>query len=181
MVLSFMSTSSPIDQPLPTRSLGWLTWLTALGIIYGSLLPFEYRAIPLDQAVDIFRHIKWLDLDIESRADWVANLILYLPFGFSTCGALSRTTLAGAILLALLLGTFLAVSVEFAQIWAAPRTVSLNDIVAEIAGTGLGALAWSLGGRMSLRVMRSARAGGPDAVSAAFGLYVLAYAFLALF
>jgi VanZ family protein len=170
----------PSTQPYPHRALGWLAWLTGLAIIYGSLVPFEYRAVSLHQAIEIFSHVEWLNLGIDNRADWIANLVLYFPFGFFTCGALNRHSLAGAVIITALLGIVLAVVVEFTQIWAAPRTVSLNDIIAEIAGSGLGIVGWVLWGKTFFHALRTALVGGPGAAQAALGLYLTAYIFLVL-
>jgi VanZ family protein len=75
----------------------------------------------------------------------------------------------------------LAASVEFVQIWASPRTVSLNDIVAELGGAAIGIVVWVLWGPLAVRTLRTALTGGPQAVSAALSLYLLAYAAIALF
>jgi glycopeptide antibiotics resistance protein len=107
--------------------------------------------------------------------------LLYLPFGFLACGAISRWTSAAAIAATALLGLSLAVSVEFAQIWAVPRTVSLDDIIAECLGTGLGILLWVSSGKWVVRAIRTAFAGGRGTVSAVLVLYLLAYSFIALF
>ncbi len=169
------------DLSLPFRWLNWLGLLVALFIVYGSLVPFEYRAAPLDQGIAQFIHIKWLNIQVGGRADWVANLVLYLPFGFFVCGALSKRSLLLAMLVTGILGAVLAAGVEFLQIWAEPRTVSLNDIVAEIAGTFVGIFVWSLFGRRLVRMTQRVLAGGPLALRAAIILYILAYCLIALF
>lgn len=120
----------------------WLAW--TVFVVYGSLLPFDYRALTLDQAIDGFRHMPFLRLGIESRADWVANGVLYVPVGLLT----TRLLLAMfggrvaplAMLLAVMFGVVLAGAVEFAQQFFPPRTVSQNDLIAECLGTLLGAL-----------------------------------------
>ena len=84
-----------LPQRIPYRALGWLAALTTFGIIYGSLLPFEYRPLPLDVAIYRFRHLSWINVGEGGRADLVANLVLYLPFGFFTCAVLGRRTLVG--------------------------------------------------------------------------------------
>ena len=166
---------------LPFRTLSRLSWAYAFFIVYGSLVPFEYRAATWDQALHQFAHIQWLDIDLESRADWVANLVLYVPFGFLANGALCKRSAVLGALLAAILGSVLAVGVEFAQIWAAPRTVSLNDILAEMVGTYLGIALWLMWGKRLVRTTQTVLAGGPDAVGAALALYVLAYSFISLF
>jgi VanZ family protein len=170
-----------VDHPTVGTWLGRAAWITAFAIVYGSLVPFQYRPVSWQQAVESFAHLKWFDLGVEARADWVANLVLYLPFGFFACGALGRRSLALGIVLAALFGVSLAIGVEFAQIWAAPRTVSLNDVVAESAGTIIGVVIWTVAGPRLIRAVSTTLAGGRPAVAAALTLYLLAYAFLALF
>ena len=159
----------------------WLGLLVTFGIIYGSLLPFEYRAATMHEAIYEYSHISWLDLGVESRADWVANLVLYVPLGFFVCGSLGKRRLLVAIFLTTLIGAALSASVEFIQIWAAPRTVSLNDIVAEFVGTCLGITAWVLFGKRIVHYARLMSTNGPEAVRAAVILYVLVYCFVTLF
>ena len=51
-------------------------------VVYGSLVPFELREHTLGQAIEQFRHIAYLKLGVASRADWVANIVLYVPLSF---------------------------------------------------------------------------------------------------
>ena len=44
-------------------------------VVYGSLVPLQYKAIPLNEAWAAFQNIPFLQLGVESRADWVANAI----------------------------------------------------------------------------------------------------------
>jgi len=169
------------DLSFPHRTLARLSLFTASLLVYGSLVPFEFRAIPLDQGIDQFAHIQWLDIVISERADWVANLILYAPLGFLLCGALSRRNLFLAMLVTAIVGAVLAVGIEFLQIWVEPRTVSLNDIVAEIAGTLVGIVAWASFGHRLVRAAQAVFRGGSQALPAALILYLLAYCFITLF
>ena len=61
---------------------GWLLLLYIVGVVYGSLIPFEVRPHTLPEAWDEFLHIRYLNLDVVSRADWIANIVLYIPLGF---------------------------------------------------------------------------------------------------
>ena len=54
-------------------------------VVYGSLVPFEYRALTWDQAVANFQHIEYLELGVVGRADWIANIVLYVPLAFRGC------------------------------------------------------------------------------------------------
>lgn len=167
-----------------------LPWLAALVytafVIYGSLVPLEFRAIPWDEAVARFAAIPWLKLGIGSRADWVANLILYIPLGYLLMGALAgRSKLpvvwGMSIPLSGLAIAGIALSIEFTQQFFPPRTVSLNDLYAEFVGGALGMLLWTLAGRPLSAVWHRFAQGGPRAVSAGLVGYVLAYLFLSLF
>jgi len=129
----------------------WLLCLVYLAfVVYGSLVPFEWRDVPLGQALTQFSHIRLLHLGAASRADWVANIVLYVPLAFLGCAALFGLRVEGllapvAALLVFLLCTAIAVAVEFTQIFFAPRTVSLNDLLAEAIGAGIGASLWLFG------------------------------------
>lgn len=119
-------------------------------VVYGSLVPLDFQPHAWDQAWGMFQNIHLLDVGTQGRADWVANGVLYVPVGFLTVTLLVRyrthPTLALALFGALLFSVLLAVSVEFAQLFFPPRTVSLNDVIAEFVGSILGAffaLRWS--------------------------------------
>lgn len=126
-------------------------WVLYIGfVVYGSLVPLDFQPHAWDQAWSMFRNIHLLDVGAQGRADWVANGVLYVPVGFLTVTLLVRYRTHPALVLALfaslLFSVLLAVTVEFAQLFFPPRTVSLNDIIAEFIGSILGAffaLRWS--------------------------------------
>ena len=126
--------------------LGWLVFAYTTFVIYGSLVPLKFTPRPLADAWAFFREIPYLDLGIGSRADWVANILLFVPLAFLWLAALTRN--AGPIRKAMvsclvLLACFaLSVAIEFTQIFFPPRTVSLNDIIAESIGAILGTIVW---------------------------------------
>lgn len=168
----------------------WLGWVVF--VIYGSLLPLEFHAVPWDTAVNSFMHMPWLNLGLASRIDWLANALIYFPLGYlATCAAMAGTTSPGeqtrgvppwaAALLFFCLGSALAWTVEFAQIFFPQRTVSLNDVLAECAGTAIGCVAGLLFGRPFVQLLaRAMFAEAPPLVSL-FWLYFLSYATLSLF
>lgn len=131
--------------------LAWLCW--SLFVVYGSLVPLDFQPVSLSVAFGRFSGARLLDVGVAGRADWVANGVLYLPFGLLGTTALagqSRTTVAA--LAVFLLGVGLALLVEFAQVFFPPRTVSLNDLLAESTGVAFGvllALMWLRGGARS--------------------------------
>lgn len=122
--------------PLPL----WLGYV--FFVIYGSLVPLQFQPRPFDQAWAAFQNIPYLQLGVGSRADWISNGVLYVPVGFLTAYLLAHSfqrlprfitaVVAGAFAVALALG------VEFSQLYFPPRTVSLNDLLAECIGSAIG-------------------------------------------
>ena len=127
----------------------WLGYVTF--VVYGSLVPLQFTPRPLEGAWAAFLQSPFLQLGMEGRADWVANGVLYVPVGFLTAVLLAGVSGRGGRWLAygaaVAFGFGLAIVVEFAQLFFPPRTVSLNDLLAEGIGAGLGvALAVGLAG-----------------------------------
>ena len=111
-------------------------------VVYGSLVPLDFKPLPLDQAWVVFQHTPMYKLGVASRADWIANGVLYIPVGFLTIHLLTQVFFKAKpvplYFLAGLASVALAVSVEFVQIFFPARTVSLNDIIAEWVGSLIG-------------------------------------------
>lgn len=114
-------------------------------VIYGSLVPLDFRPLPIEEAVASFRTIEYLKLGIVSRADWVSNILLFIPLAFFAMGVLDRRGMTTrlvcsvAVMLALVA---LSGAIEFTQLFFPPRTVSINDIIAETTGAAVGVAAW---------------------------------------
>jgi VanZ family protein/O-antigen ligase len=171
----------PDNTSVARLALGYLAL-----IVYGSLLPFHLNELSLATAWINFQHIPLLKLGVENRADLVANLLLYIPFGFLVCGWLvgenrRPSVLVTGMLLSLLFTTVVALAVEFTQQFFAPRTVSLNDLFAEFAGSVLGISLWPVIGKRLMHLTRSIFQGGAQARYALLGAYTLAYAVLSIF
>lgn len=117
-----------------------------LFVIYGSLVPLNFQHHSWQEASEAFSNIRYLNLEIGNRADWVANILLFVPLAFVWLGTMWHSTSVAwrivATLLVLLACTSLSVAIEFTQIFFPPRTVSLNDIYAETLGTFIGAFLW---------------------------------------
>jgi VanZ family protein len=158
----------------------------ALFIVYGSLVPLDFHPRPLADAWAAFQEIPYLRLGIASRADWVANILLYIPLAFLGSGAIaaasrSRTlSVTGAVSVAVLC-VALAFGIEFAQLFFPPRTVSKNDLIAETIGTVLGIAAWAFSGSHLSRLWQAFRAGGVHSWQAFAALYALGYLAYSLF
>src|SRR5687767_3277481 len=105
--------------------------------IYGSYVPWNYAPIDWNTTLERFGQTPYLNLGVGHRADWVANILLFVPLGF--CGLailtlgepspLRRTLAFGGVVC---LGCFLSLGIEFGQIWFPLRTVSQNDVLAEL-------------------------------------------------
>ncbi len=169
------------------RSHALLPYLAWLGfVIYGSLLPFELRDISLDQGIESFFNIRYLDLGVVSRADWVANILLYIPLAYLGCnwvaGKHRNAAMRGfAVFVVLFLCGVTAIGVEFTQTFFAPRTVSLNDLLAEGIGTLIGIFVWLTQERRIRSTWRALAQGGRQSILAAIAMYGVLYLLLALF
>jgi glycopeptide antibiotics resistance protein len=153
-------------------------------VIYGSLVPLDFKPMPLDQAIAQFRQVPFLELGIGSRADWVANLLLFIPLTFLWTGALAhgRGLVVGvsASLFVLVCAVALSVGIEFTQLFFPQRTVSQNDMFAEALGGLLGVAAWwSLGPRWMAwyQGWRKARAPAETAERLAWAYLVVTFAY----
>jgi VanZ family protein len=115
-------------------------------VIYGSLVPLNYQQHSWQWALETFRNISYLNLGIGSRADWVANILLFIPLAFLWQGTFWHSRNIVWRVLATLLVLFgcisLCVTIEFTQLFFPPRTVSLNDIYAETLGAIIGLTLW---------------------------------------
>ena len=131
-------------------------WLVFVGaaylffVVYGSLVPLNFHPIPMEAALKTFSAIPYLHLGIDSRADWVANALLFVPLAYLWSGVCwPRRSGVVRVLAGVLIGLAclaLAVGIEFTQIFFPGRTVSINDIVAEGIGGVTGVWLWALTG-----------------------------------
>ncbi|MCW5619769.1 MAG: VanZ family protein [Burkholderiales bacterium] len=148
----------------------------ALFIAYGSLLPFHYVPRSLESALAHFRSAPVQSVDLLAGTGWVANLLIYaaLAFPVTAWAERARGKTKGTALAVLLAGA-MAIAVEFAQIWFPPRTVSLNDLVAEFIGIGIGIVLWHGAGRKLTSLHMQLHVYAPSRARALFLLYVAAY------
>ncbi len=123
-----------------------LTCFWALALVYGSLVPLNYRPLDWEETFRRAREIPFLELGVQSRADWVANGLLFFPLGLLGAASLGWTGGTGrrtcGCIIAAAGGCLLAMALEVTQLWFPGRTVSQNDVLAEILGSCAGGLAW---------------------------------------
>jgi len=172
------------NQPERNTSITYAALAYLCFVIYGSLVPLDFHALPWNLALQHFGAIPWLAMDSISRADWVANLVLYVPLAFLLMWAQRPRSSAGywaASIVTLMVCVALALGIEFTQIYFPPRTVSLNDIVAEIIGSVLGVGLWlGMGEGIARRFTRLGKP-GDGALAAAFVLYLVGYLAVSFF
>ncbi len=152
-------------------------------VVYGSLVPLDYRPVPVDQAWQRFANAPLLVLGAGSRADWIANGVLYVPLGLLAARLFHRALRQWlvAIVMAWLGCVAVAFAVEYTQVFFPPRTVSQNDLVAELIGSAIGAALAPWVGGWSRRLTQPLAAGGPGVATHLLEAYALAYVVLCFF
>ena len=132
-------------------------------ILYGSLVPFTVRPLSFDTALETFSTRMSRGVSFESRSDWAANVILFVPLGFLAAGAVTVDRKRTAAVLAMIPAmTALSAAIEFCQLWFPARTTSVNDVAAETLGGAIGVGAWLAMGQAVTDRVRAVWAGlGP--------------------
>lgn len=166
-----------IEAAPPLRP-AWL-FATLAFIIYGSLVPLDFHPHTLAWAWEQFQQTPMLNLGIDSRADWIANGVLYFPAGFLLAerfaGRLRGLALGGTVLLSIVALACIAFGVEFTQLFFPPRTVSQNDLLAETIGGALGILLALPFSNAIRRIAAFRPAHGTQGVTLLLGSYMAAY------
>ena len=143
---------------LPGRAYLWLTLAFAAFVVYGSLVPLDFRFVPPDDAwAEFWRLWPW-PAEV-SRSDFAANVLLGVPLGFFGMGFLTRENARrrrwpAAVALLALCGLFSA-CVEFSQLYVPERTTSFSDIAAQIGGAAIGIALWFVAGARVTCYVRS--------------------------
>jgi len=111
----------------------------AAAILYGSFYPFNF-AIPTHGVGPIATFLastSWR----AGRGDFIANILLYLPFGFFFVQSLSPSRRKASVPVAVLCGAAMSLFVELTQYYDPGRVTSFSDFYTNSFGTLLGALA----------------------------------------
>jgi glycopeptide antibiotics resistance protein len=117
--------------------------MSAVFAAYISLVPFDFRALTASEARDAL--IGALDFAALSRSNFIANVALFVPFGFFAAGALGTRRHPRVRLAAILAVAFaVSVSIEALQVFVPGRTPSILDVAAQMTGTVLGLFGWRL-------------------------------------
>lgn len=154
--------------------MGKLWLLVATGIAYGSLFPFEFVRPYPDEG--LLSHLIRNALLRPSRGDVLANLILYLPFGFMGVWALPRRISgARAIVIVVALGILLSASIELAQAFTSGRTSSALDLALNLLSTAIGAVSARFTGGSNRQLLVQARHRFHDTFAAILAASWVAY------
>ena len=124
-----------------------MSFIFSILVIYASLVPLNFRPLLMTEALNRFSDIPFLSLGIDSRADWVSNILLFVPVGYLWAGTFlvntnSRVLIVIVTFCVVLFSVIFSLCIEFTQLWFPPRTVSQNDIFAESIGATIGGLLW---------------------------------------
>lgn len=131
----------------PGRLLRFVPMMIVMGaIVYGSLYPFAFHdAGPLRESIANLL-ASW-DRAPLSSGDMLANLLFYMPLGFTVTQAFGRASAkAAAVIVAFALGAVFSLSLELTQFYEFGRFSALSDVYLNITGSVLAAaLAWRAG------------------------------------
>jgi VanZ family protein len=126
------------------RNTGWLViGVVAAIIVYGSLYPLQFRVPPhgLGPVATFLASAGQLP----GRGDAIANILLYVPFGFFLLPNLPLRG-RGAVCATSAAGMLLSFGMELAQYYVPGRVTTLDDVVTNTLGALLGALAATAAG-----------------------------------
>lgn len=120
------------------------TCISAVFAAYIGLVPFRFESSPGATFLDTL--LRRAEFSITSRANFLANALLFVPVGVFGSGILIRRrhgrSIAAAGLGLLIGSTALSFLVEALQALTPERTPSMADVAAQIIGTIIGILAW---------------------------------------
>ena len=115
-----------------------------VAIVYGSLYPFEFRDSG-SFAADILHLAGTWKQGPQSRGDFLANLLLYMPLGLTIALAFGRSG-TRTLVIATACGAVVSLAIELAQFYDASRVSTLSDFYLNVASTLAGAMIGRLAG-----------------------------------
>ncbi len=165
---------------------GVATAAFGLALVYLNLIPLRFSWMSVDLWLSRAANMPWLEISLSGRADWMANLFMFVPFGLLLAYTLGRNQRSpggrvAAAVIGSLIVTALAFLIESLQLFVPQRTASLNDFLAGTLGGGLGIAIWlGAGDQIRTLVLESLRP-ARKTLLAGLTLYTLAYVLLSLF
>jgi VanZ family protein len=161
-----------------TRHYGWLALGFLAFAVYGSLVPLDCRPLAIGEAIDRYRAAWQVPIRVESRSDWLSNILLFIPLGFLVSGWLAvdrpRRAILAAVLAVPAASVMASAAIEFAQVYFPSRTVSPRDVVAETVGGAIGGALWLAAGPWLTRRARARASNGGGLAAWLLPAYLLA-------
>jgi glycopeptide antibiotics resistance protein len=172
----------------PTRrAYGWLAVAVMAFAVYASLIPFELRHLPLDSAWTEFRATMTAPAFWRiSRANFLANILLFVPVGFGLTGALlvdrpGRLAAIPAAFAVLPVSVAVSLTAEFLQVFVPARVPARSDVEAQTIGCLIGIAAWAATGPELTRWLRATQnQAREDRLARALAAYAAAWVFVNL-
>lgn len=165
---------------VPTRrTYAWLAVAAMAFAIYVSLIPFRLRGLPFWPALHTFAIvISTPEVGRVSRTNFLANLLLFIPIGFTLIGTLlvdrrprvlQSVAAAGTTLLS---GLAVSLTAEFLQMFAPGRVPARADVNAQTVGCLAGIAAWlAIGPALTLWLRGAQTRSASDRLSKALAGY----------
>lgn len=146
-----VATANPRDSRTrdsrPLEAKGALLLMVAV-ILLCTLFPYEFVGdAPPSHIGPLFGHDFWGQVEF---LDVIANLLLFLPLGFSVAWLARKRSLAGVTGLVLATSALLSFAVEFLQVYLPERDPSLVDVINNTAGGLLGSAVFHFWGNWIL-------------------------------
>jgi VanZ family protein len=108
------------------------------GIVFGSLYPFAFR-VPAE-GIGPVRALLESWSERPGRGDFLANILLYIPFGIFAMVSLRRGRgLCQRLLIVTVAGTMISITMELLQYFDETRVTAATDVYANLLGTAIGA------------------------------------------
>ena len=177
----------PLSPKPASRTYGWLALVLLAFAIYVSVIPLDLRAVPLNLAGPVFWESITSPNQQLSRTNFLANVLLFVPIGFSLMGMVladrrrSAIGWVAAFTVSMVISISASAIAEFLQVFAPSRVPSGLDIAAQMIGALLGVVIWSIAGSRLTNWARAALAGREqDRLSRLLSLYVAAWIFVNL-
>ena len=142
---------------LSARHFAVLTLAFTIFVVYGSFVPLTMRALSWDSATERYEKAMSKPVRIESKSDFAANVMLFVPLGFLAAGAIGVDRKRPLALVALIPAmAALSAAIEFGQLCFPDRNTTINDVAAETIGGVVGVGLWHLFGQNATNRFRSA-------------------------
>jgi VanZ family protein len=130
----------------------WIAAGTVAVIVYGSLYPFQFQ--PRAASGGPVRALLATWHAATSRGDLIANVLLYIPFGFFVFRSLSRPASFLRCMIVVAAGSLLSIAMELTQFYEPSRDSAMTDVYANTAGALSGAIAGAIF-RIDLRLAKT--------------------------